>query len=79
MHTRISDILSRYERGEIRRRDLICGIAALTVASRAAAAPTSLSHHEMSYFVQAGGGIPPAAPNRGASMRRSRRVAILAA
>ncbi len=41
MHTCISDMLTRYERGEIRRRDLICGIAALTVASRAAAAPTS--------------------------------------
>ena len=41
MYNRISDILTRYERGEIRRRDLICGLAALTVASRATAAPTS--------------------------------------
>ena len=41
MYNRISDILTRYERGEIRRRDLISGLAALTVASRGAAAPTS--------------------------------------
>ncbi len=41
MHNRISDILTRYERGEIRRRDLISGLAALTVVSRGAAAPAS--------------------------------------
>ena len=41
MCNRISDMLTRYERGEIRRRDLICGLAALTVVSRGAAAPTS--------------------------------------
>ena len=41
MHNHISDMLTRYERGEIRRRDLISGLAALTVASRGTAAPTS--------------------------------------
>ncbi len=41
MYNRISDILTRYERGEIRRRDLISGLAALTVVSRGTAAPTS--------------------------------------
>ena len=41
MCNRISDMLTRYERGEIRRRDLISGLAALTIASRGAAAPTS--------------------------------------
>ena len=34
MHTCIADMLSRYERGEIRRRDLICGIATLTTISQ---------------------------------------------
>jgi catechol-2,3-dioxygenase len=34
-------MLTRYERGEIRRRDLISGLAALTVVSRSTAAPTS--------------------------------------
>ena len=41
MHTCIADMLSRYERGEIRRRDLICGIAALTTISQSA--PTRAS------------------------------------
>ena len=41
MHTCIADMLSRYERGEIRRRDLICGIAALTTISQGVPARAS--------------------------------------
>ena len=41
MHTCILDMLSRYERGQIRRRDLICGIAALTTISRGVPARAS--------------------------------------
>lgn len=41
MYKRIADMIARYERGEIRRRDLICGLAALTVASQGSAAPAS--------------------------------------
>ena len=41
MYNRISDMLARYERGQIRRRDLISGLAALTVVSRSSATPTS--------------------------------------
>lgn len=41
MQKLISDMLERYERGEIRRRDIISGLATLTIASQASAAPGS--------------------------------------
>ncbi len=37
MYQRIADLLGRYERGEIRRRDLICGVAALAASGAAPA------------------------------------------
>jgi catechol 2,3-dioxygenase-like lactoylglutathione lyase family enzyme len=38
MYERISTMLQRYERGEIRRRDLICGLAALAGLAKPAPA-----------------------------------------
>jgi catechol 2,3-dioxygenase-like lactoylglutathione lyase family enzyme len=41
MHQLISNLLTRYERGQLTRRDLIGGIAAFATAAQAAPAPAS--------------------------------------
>ena len=41
MHNPISNLLTRYEQGQLTRRDLICGLAALAVVSPASAQSSS--------------------------------------